>query len=158
MRMGRQRAQKIATHAFKDNLHRYGEDPTRSALQIDAINAFNEIDRQENLDPVTIHAQGIARYVQIIDGAALRLVCRLTLIRLWQGTQQRDPLGGLLFSFVLHANIESIQEDFRLDLNTWCSNNGTLAGPIAELAKGTAVPPKMGPAIVHHLEVTKSKL
>ena len=147
----------IAIHAFRETVSKYGWDPGRAALFIDARNAFNEVDRQRILDAVIIHAPGLAGYVHMVYGRAPWLVAGKHLIRSLQGTQQGDPLGMYLFSLVIQPLIDKLQ-DCELDLNIWCADDGTLIGPIAELVKATGLLKDTGLSVGYHLEVDKSKL
>ena len=147
----------VAIHAFREVLDVHGDDNSRAALFVDARNAFNEIDRQRLLDAVIVHAPAIARYVHMVYGCGPWLVAGLTLIRSLQGTQQGDPLGMFLFSIVLQALINLLQEHCALDLNVWCADDGTLIGTLAQLAIAASLLKTHGPAFGFHVEAAKTR-
>ena len=148
----------VAIHALRETLGKYGWDPGRVAIFIDARNAFNEIDRQRILDEVIIHAPGIARYVHMVYGSAPWLIAGGRMIQSLQGTQQGDLLGMFLFSLVLQPLIDELQAKCALDLNIWCADDGTLVGRVPEIAKAVEILHSKGAGLGYHLEVDKSKL
>lgn len=124
---------KIAIHAFRENMRRLARDPGRTALFIDSRNAFNEVDRQQILDAVVVHAHGVARFVNIVYGCAPWIDPGRHLIHLLQGTQQGDPLGSFLDFLDIQPLIEKIQADCTLDRKVLCADDGTLIGEIPQL-------------------------
>lgn len=62
-------------------------------------------------------APGIARYVHMMYGCAPWLVGGVRVIQSLQGTQQGDPLGMYIFSFVQQPLFDELQEKCKLDLS-----------------------------------------
>lgn len=107
----------VLVHGFRDFHRLHGHDPGKLALFVDARNAFNSILRAAFLDLVIIHALSAAQLVHALFGTKPYLTAGGQLFRSAEETQQGNPLGGLLFTLVIHPVVKRISEQCTLDLN-----------------------------------------
>jgi hypothetical protein len=106
---------KILGHGFREKLQQFGLDPGNVALRVDAANAFNVVPRAEILERVCEQSPPAAQYVHAIYGEQPYVVAGTTLLLSRQGTQQRDPLGMLLFALAIQPLVLRIQSECDLE-------------------------------------------
>ena len=71
--------------------------------------------------------------------------------------QQGNPQGPLGFALTLHPLIERIKSEMPdLALNVWYLDNGTLVGPLGDLAATLQIIEDTGPSLGLHLNRSKS--
>jgi hypothetical protein len=148
----------ILVHGFREKLEQFGHDPDKVALRVDAANVFNAVSRAEILERVCEHAPPAARFVHAIYGGQPYVVAGRTLLLSRQGTQQGDPLGMLLFALAIQHLIPCAQSECDLELNLWYADDGTLVGPIAEIAKVYQILKDEGPKYCFFLVPHKTSL
>jgi hypothetical protein len=86
------------------------------------------------------------------------VVAGRTLLLSRQGTQQRDPLGMLIYSLAVQPLILSFQSKCELELNLWYADDGNLVGSIAEIAKAYRILKDDGPTYPFALVTHKTNL
>lgn len=80
----------IAIHVFRGSVSTFGWDPGCAVFLTDACNSFDEVDRQNILDAVIVHAPGLARYAHSVYDCSLWLISGRHLIRSLKETEQGD--------------------------------------------------------------------
>ena len=109
-------------------------DPSLWCLQIDFINAFNLVNREAAFKEVLESFPEILAWVSTCYSQDSHLLFGSTTLLSQCGFHQGDPLAALLFSLVLQAIINLIQERVpSLKVNAWFLDDGTLVGTIEEL-------------------------
>ncbi|GKC56936.1 putative reverse transcriptase domain-containing protein [Tanacetum coccineum] len=79
-------------------------------------------------------------------------------LRLYQGVQQGDPLGPLLFALVLHPLVCKIRDSFNLSLQAWYLDDGTIIRDTLIAKEVLKVTIEDGPCRGLHLNVDKTKV
>ena len=145
----------ILIHGFRDVLKVHGIDPDKVLLRVDAKNAFNSIKRAAFLRLVILHAPSAAQLVHALYGAQPFLAVGGHLLRSAEGTQQGDPLGGLLLCLVIQPLVMRIDDACRLDFNGWYADDGNIFGDISQVAEAYRILVDEGPA--HNFFLVKDK-
>ncbi|GJW79511.1 putative reverse transcriptase domain-containing protein [Tanacetum coccineum] len=107
-----------------------GDDVGLSMLSVDFKNAFNLVDRD---------------------------FMRLCYRRSYQGMQQGDPLGPLLFALVLHPLICKIRDSFNLSFQAWYLDDDTIIGDTLVVGEVLKIIMEDGPRRGLHLNVDKTE-
>nr|GEY26945.1 hypothetical protein [Tanacetum cinerariifolium] len=115
-------------HAVNRLVEDRGDDVGILMLLVDFQNAFNLVDRTVMLQEVRLHCPAISHWVEFCYSSPARLYYGEHSLWSWQGVQQVDPLGPLLFSLVLHPLVCKIRDSFDLCLHAWYLDDGTVAG------------------------------
>ncbi|GKC05188.1 putative reverse transcriptase domain-containing protein, partial [Tanacetum coccineum] len=79
-------------------------------------------------------------------------------LRSYQGVQQGDPLGPLLFALVLHPLVSKIRDSFNLSLQAWYLDDGTIIGDTLVVGEVLKVIIEDEPRRGLHLNVDKTKV
>ena len=148
----------VLIHGFRDALKAHGLDPGKVLLRVDAKNSFNSILRAAFLRLVILHTPSAAQLVHALYGAQPFLTVGGQLLRSAEGTQQGDPLGGLLFCLVIQPLVMRIHVARRLDFNGWYADDGNIYGDIAEVAEAYRILVDEGPAYNFLLVKDKTSL
>ncbi|GJT74108.1 hypothetical protein Tco_1040833 [Tanacetum coccineum] len=77
-------------------------------------------------------------------------------LRSYQGVQQGDPLGPLLFALVLHPLVCKIKESFSLSLHAWYLDDGNIIGDTLVMGEVLKLIMEDGPRRGLHLIVHKT--
>ncbi|PNX63744.1 protein RIC1, partial [Trifolium pratense] len=91
------------------------------------------VDRSALLQEVRVRCPSISLWVEFLYGQAARLYLGDGHIMAAAGVQQGDPLGLLLFAFVLHPLIQKIKDNCNLFLHVWYLDDGTIIGDSEEV-------------------------
>ena len=111
------------------------EDPAKWVLQVDLINAYNEVDRSTVLEETARHFPECLAWVKTCYGAPSVLKFGQADILSALGLHQGDPLAGLLFCLALKPVVDAIEFEVpTLSLNAWYCDDGNLNGSKDELA------------------------
>nr|GEW92298.1 hypothetical protein [Tanacetum cinerariifolium] len=76
----------------------------------------------------------------------------------YQGVQQGDPLGPLLFALVLHPLICKIRDSFILSFHAWYMDDGAIIGDTLVVGNVLEIIMQDGPRRGLHLNVNKTKV
>ncbi|KAJ0900450.1 putative RNA-directed DNA polymerase [Helianthus annuus] len=136
----------------------YHADGSLVMLTIDFSNAFNLVDRSAMLKEVHRVCPSLSPWVNFLYGQPARLYVEDNCIWSTTGVQQGDPLGPLLFALALHPLITRVQEQCRLLFHAWYLDDGTIIGPVREVAKALEVISREGPSLGLQLNVQKTEL
>ena len=111
------------------------EDPSKWVLQVDLINAYNQVDRGVVLEETARHFPECLAWVKTCYGAPSVLKFGQADILSALGLHQGDPLAGLLFCLALKPVVDAIEFEVpTLSLNAWFCDDGNLNGSKDELA------------------------
>ena len=111
------------------------EDPAKWVLQVDLINAYNNVDRGVVLEETARHFPECLAWVKTCYGAPSVLKFGPADILSALGLHQGDPLAGLLFCLALKPVVDAIEAQVpTLSLNAWYCDDGNLHGTKPELA------------------------
>nr|GEW56779.1 hypothetical protein [Tanacetum cinerariifolium] len=98
------------------------------SMLVDFKNAFNLVDREVMLHEIRIRCLAISRWVKFCYSTPARLYHGEHTLRSYQGVQQGDPFGPFLFSLVLHPLVSKIRDFYKLSLQAWYLDDGTIVG------------------------------
>ena len=128
-------------------------------LQVDMENAFNSISREAMLEETRHYCPKLSAWVEYCYGNSSHLFFGAHRLCSSTGPQQGDPLASLLFSLVLHAFIESINEIcHNLLLNAWILDDGIIIGPREDLQRVFDLLTTSGPEVGLFLNAGKSRV
>ena len=114
------------------------DNPDYVTVKVDMSNAFNNVERAEFEKMIKVYGyECILEYVRYTYGRKAHLWFGEQIILSQQGVQQGDPLGPLLFAFVLLPVIVHLQE-FGLTINVWFLDDGVLSGTHEAVAAALA--------------------
>ncbi|XP_022007936.1 uncharacterized protein LOC110907233 [Helianthus annuus] len=145
-------------HSANRFLDCYHADGSLVMLTIDFSNAFNLVDRTAMLKEVHRVCPSLSPWVNFLYGQPAGLYVGDNCIWSTTGVQQGDPLGPLLFALALHPLITRVQEQCRLLFHAWYLDDGTIIGPVREVAKALEVISREGPSLGLQLNVRKTEL
>nr|GEZ77711.1 hypothetical protein [Tanacetum cinerariifolium] len=126
--VGVSRGREAILHAVNRLIEDREDETSLSMLLVDFKNAFNLVDHEVMLQEVRIHCLAISRWVEFCYSTPARLYYGEHILRSYQGVQQSDPLGPLLFSLVLHPLVSKIRDFFNISLQAWYLDDGTIVG------------------------------
>ncbi|XP_052622301.1 uncharacterized protein LOC128127679 [Lactuca sativa] len=149
---------KAVLHSANRVLSERHNDGSLSMLTVDFSNAFNLVDRSTLLHEVRLRCPSISLWVEFLYGQAARLYLGDTHIWSFTGVQQGDPLGPLLFAFMLHLLLHNIRDNCKLLLYAWYLDDGTLIGDSEEVAKALDIIKAIGPKLGLQLNINKTEL
>ena len=86
------------------------EDPNKWVLQVDLINAYNQVDRGTVLEETARHFPEYLAWAITCYGSPSKLKFGKDDILSALGVQQGDPLAGLLFCLALKPVVDAIEE------------------------------------------------
>ncbi|GKE14805.1 putative reverse transcriptase domain-containing protein [Tanacetum coccineum] len=135
-----------------------GDDVSLSMLLVDFRNAFNLMDHEVVLHEVRIRCPAISHWVKFCYSYPARLYYGEHALRSYQGVQQGDPLGPLLFALVLHPLVCKIRDSFNLSLQAWYLDDGTIIGDTLVMGEILKVIMEDGPRRDLHLNVDKTEI
>ncbi|GJU10781.1 hypothetical protein Tco_1133177 [Tanacetum coccineum] len=118
----------VILHAVNQLIEDQGDDVGLSMLLVDFKNAFNLVAHE------------------------------LCYSRSYQGVQQGNPLGPLLFALVLHPLLCKIRDSFNLSLQAWYLDDGTIIGDTLVVGKILELIMKDGPHCSLHLNIDKTEI
>ena len=126
-------------------------------LQVDLMNAFNLVDREEIFRQIRLHFPQLSSYVEAAYGPRAFLVFGANILLSCKGVHQGDPLALLLFAVVLHTLINRLREiQPPLAMSAWLSDDGTLVGTADALSAAVDIIRAEGPPLGLHLSPEKS--
>ena len=79
-------------------------------MQLDLVNAYNQVDRDQAFKEVEEHFPEMLKWVMTCYRNQVQLIFGNTIIISWAGFHQGDTLVGLLFSLCVHPIIKRINE------------------------------------------------
>ena len=113
-------------------------DPSQWVLQVDLINAFNQVDRSSMLAEVEKHLPDCLAWASTCYGQASNLQFGPHSLSSTTGVHQGCPLAGHLFAITLQPVVETIATSVPdLHLHVWLHDDGTMVGKLEDL--GTVV-------------------
>ena len=97
------------------------DDPSINCLlQIDATNAFNQVDRCAMLEQLEANFPEIYNYVLSAYGTPAQLIVNSReegqTIQSATGVRQGDPLGSFLFCLTIQPMLKEVRDDFNVDV------------------------------------------
>ncbi|GJW81368.1 ribonuclease H-like domain-containing protein [Tanacetum coccineum] len=120
------------------------------------------IDRIMEIDVVPfnvrIRCPTISHWVEFCYSNPSRLYYGEHTLRSYQGVQQGNPLGPLLFALVLHPLLCKIRDSFNLSLQAWYLDDGTIIGDSLVTGEALKVIVEDGPRRSLHLNVDKTEV
>ncbi|GKD74403.1 putative reverse transcriptase domain-containing protein [Tanacetum coccineum] len=134
-----------------------GDDVGLSMLLVDFKNAFNLVDKEVMLQEVRIRCPAISRWVEFCYSSPARLYYGEHTLRSYQGVQQGDPLGPLLFALVLHPLVCKIRDSFNLSFQAWYLDDGTIIGDTLVVGEVLKIIMEDEPRHGLHLNVDKTE-
>ena len=131
----------------------------RWSMQLDFINAFNNINREAMYAEVRHHLPGLSAWMEACYSCQPLLHLGTNSIHSCCGVQQGDPLGPLGFALTLHPIVEHIKAEVpTLALNAWYLDDGILVGSPEDLLAALRIVETAGPSVGFHLNRGKSLL
>ncbi|GJZ69723.1 putative reverse transcriptase domain-containing protein, partial [Tanacetum coccineum] len=112
----------VVNHLIKDPR----DEVSLSMLLVDFKNAFNLVDHEVMLQKVLTRCPAISHWVEFCYLTPTKLYYGEHTLRSYQGVQQGDPFGPLLFSLVLHPLVSKIRDSFNLSFQAWYLDDGTI--------------------------------
>ncbi|GJU29601.1 putative reverse transcriptase domain-containing protein [Tanacetum coccineum] len=113
-------------HAVNRLIKDPGDEVSLSMLLVDFKNAFNLVYHEVMLQEVYTRCPAISHWVEFCYLTLTKLYYREHTLRSYQGVQQGDPFGPLLFSLVLHPLVSKIRDSFNLSFQAWYLDDGTI--------------------------------
>ncbi|GJT34418.1 reverse transcriptase domain-containing protein, partial [Tanacetum coccineum] len=135
-----------------------GDDVGLFMLLVDFKNAFNLVDREVMLQKVRLRCPTISRWVEFGYSNPARLYYGEDTLWSYQGVQQGDSLGPLLFALVLHPLVCKIRDSFNLSFHAWYLDDGTIIGDTLVVGKILELIMKDGPHCSLHLNIDKTEI
>ncbi|GJT47130.1 putative reverse transcriptase domain-containing protein, partial [Tanacetum coccineum] len=145
-------------HAVNRLIEDRGDDVGLSMLLVDLKNAFNLVDREVMLQEIRLRCPAISHWVKFCYSNPARLYYGQHTLWSYQGVQQGDPLGPLLFALVLHPLICKIRDSFSISFQAWYLDDGTIIGDTLVVEKILELVMEDGPHCGLHLNVDKTKI
>nr|GEV42444.1 putative reverse transcriptase domain-containing protein [Tanacetum cinerariifolium] len=99
------------------------------------------------------HNDGSLAMLTVDFSNALNLMDRSELLY-----EQGDPLGPLLFAFILHPLLHKIKDNCKLLLHAWYLDDGTVIGDSEEVARVLDIINVSGPGLGLELNIKKTKI
>ena len=135
------------------------EDKDAFLMQLDLVNAYNQVDRDHAFKEVEEHFPEMLKWVMTCYKNQAQLIFGTSTIISWAGFHQGDPLASLLFSLCVHPIIKIIVERMpNLLVNAWFLDDGSMVGSLAQLRSVVDIVLQYGPARGLHLKPGKSKI
>ena len=107
------------------------------ALQVDVVNAFNTIDRNEVLQGAARLAPTMFPWLKTLYGQPAMLFCQGSVLLSRTGVHQGCPLGPAAFAVGIHKAAESL-ERFALQWEVFYLDDGLLVGPVDRVQEAFA--------------------
>lgn len=121
-----------SVHVVRQATLELGMDLQKIMLKVEFKNAF--------LRGIIEHFSGLYRWAKFCNTQPGLLFFGGALLMSELGVQQGDPLGPLLFSFVLHSLVRMIEERVPgLNVHAWFLDDGTIIGDINLMARALGV-------------------
>ena len=132
-----------------------------TVCKVNMSNAFNLLSRQALLEECAVHFSELLPWVGWCYGFHPTLWHPLGQLSSETGVQQRDPLGPLLFSLVLHKlmlSIAQVKDCLSLLSNRWYLDDFVLSGHSQAVTRAVNLIPEMGPSLGLFINVSKCEL
>ncbi|CAL1383473.1 unnamed protein product [Linum trigynum] len=110
------------------------------------------------LQEVRRHCPVLSRWVEFCYSSPARLYYGMHSLWSFQGVQQGDPLGPLIFALVLHPLVCKIRDSFDLSVQAWYLDDGTVVGDTLVVGKVLDMIMAKGPRAGLHLNVGKTEV
>ena len=134
-------------------------DKQRWSLQLDFVNAFNNINREAMFAEFRHRLPGLSAWMEACYSCQPLLYLGTNSLHSCCGVQQGDPLGPLGFALTLHPIVERIKAEVpTLALNAWYLDDGILVGSPEDLLAALRIVKTAGPSVGLHLNRGKSLL
>ncbi|GKB69651.1 putative reverse transcriptase domain-containing protein [Tanacetum coccineum] len=110
------------------------------------------------LQEIRLRCPAISHWVKFCYSNPARLYYGQHTLWSYQGVQQGDPLGPLLFALVLHPLICKIRNSFSISFQAWYLDDGTIIGDTLVVEKILELIMEDGPHCGLHLNVDKTEI
>nr|GEZ95283.1 hypothetical protein [Tanacetum cinerariifolium] len=140
-------------HAVNRLIKDRGDGVSLLMLLVDFINAFNLVDREVMLQEVRTRCLAISRWVEFCYSTPTISYYGEHTLRSYQGVQQGDPFGPLLFSLVLHPLVSKIRDSFNISFQAWYLDYGIVIKDTLVVGEVLKVIMEDGPHRSLHLNV-----
>lgn len=151
----------IAALSVQKVIEMYKDDPAYVLFKTDFQNAFNTPDRNKIFEEVMKVCPEIAKWVKYIyENEPLLFLGDGGYLKSLTGSQQGDPLGGLLFNLVIHNKIilRIKQELPGLILNVWFFDDGNIIGKVEDIVRVIQIIEEVGDEINLKINLSKSEI
>ena len=129
--VGKKRAIEHAVFDLQEYINGNGNNSEKVVLMLDFANAFNIINRQVFMEQTRLICPSISSWVEYCYIEETNLYANERIIKSSVGTQQGDPLAGVLFCLALQKLVLKIKEKFPdFDYMKWYMDDGIIAGDI----------------------------
>ena len=157
--VGKKRAIEHSVFDFQDFINKSGKSTSKMVLLLDFENAFNIFDRQVFMNQVRKYCPSISHWVEYCYMDESNLYAGDRIINSSVGTQQGDPLAGLLFCLALHILVIKISEQFPdFDFMKWYMDDGILGGDIPYIYDIYCLIQQEAPQLGLKLQISKTCL
>ncbi|XP_065313089.1 uncharacterized protein LOC135922608 [Gordionus sp. m RMFG-2023] len=107
--------------------------PEDYIVKLDISNAFNSINRNKMIDTFLETFPDYHNYIHLSYGIPSLLKFNDYIINSAEGLQQGDPLGPLLYFYILKHLISDIAFSCKLNLHVWYLDDCTISGTISSI-------------------------